>query len=302
MNVTKCENEHYYDSDKYSVCPHCGAKAMSENGEVADKAKPEKKSHKFLWGKKETNEIEIAKVPDRTIGRTFGIFGDSGGAADNEQGENENPEDCFSEDSMSGVTGVETINEHDSDEEKIPEETSPFEGGDEHKNIGNTDVSVQTGEGKTEKSSDLAHEINMVAGDKTIGFFHVANSDEKSEKEPICDPPVGWLVCIKGHHFGESFNIYAGRNSVGRSENNRIAVTGEKTVSREKHAWITYEPKKRQFFIQPGEGTGLIYLNGENIMAVHLLNSGDKLELGDGMFIFIPLCNEDFSWEDYMGN
>lgn len=302
MNVTKCENEHYYDSDKYSVCPHCGAKAKSEDDEIANKAKPEKKSHKFPWGKKETNEIEIAKVPDRTIGRTFGIFGASGSAAGNGQDEDEKPDGLFDDASLSRVADAETTDEHNSDEEKTPEEISPSESSDGRENVDNTDEPVQTGEEKAEKNSGLAQEINMVAGDKTIGFFRVASSDEKSAQESVCDPPVGWLVCIKGHHFGESFNIYAGRNSVGRSENNRISVTGEKTISREKHAWITYEPKKRQFFIQPGEGTGLVYLNGENIMESHPLNSRDKVELGDGMFIFVPLCNEDFSWEDYMGN
>ena len=37
MNLTKCSNGHFYDSDTYATCPHCsgGASAASQNSTVA---------------------------------------------------------------------------------------------------------------------------------------------------------------------------------------------------------------------------------------------------------------------------
>lgn len=29
MKLTKCSNNHFYDGDKYSQCPHCGASKES---------------------------------------------------------------------------------------------------------------------------------------------------------------------------------------------------------------------------------------------------------------------------------
>ena len=42
-------------------------------------------------------------------------------------------------------------------------------------------------------------------------------------------------------------------------------------------------------------------LNDENIFDVQKLNKGDILEFGNSKFIFISLCGEDFSWNDYIG-
>lgn len=34
MKLTKCSNDHYYDSDKYSICPHCNPDAQSVDDSV----------------------------------------------------------------------------------------------------------------------------------------------------------------------------------------------------------------------------------------------------------------------------
>ncbi len=307
MNVTKCENGHFYDADKYPVCPHCGAKPLSFAAE-AENAKPAKKSHRF-WGKNAAENIEIAQVPDRTIGKTFGIFGDEHAVDGNENGGVSVPVIQNGDNNLSFTDDIHTDKENDAnfsnaDKDSISRNYNAECPETDNKTDKRFDQQFPTVE-TANKSSNLADEIRKVSSDsqdKTVGFFHIAATDKEIAKPAVNDPVVGWLVCIKGAHFGEGFNIYAGRNSVGRSENNRIAITMENTISREKHAWITYEPKKREFFIQPGEGTGLAYLNDENIMESHRLNSKDKIEFGDGIFIFIPLCGKDFSWEDYMGN
>ena len=316
MNVIRCENGHYYDSDKYAVCPHCGAKA-EVTGEKQKTEKPEKKPG--LFSKKPLPEIVISPVPDGTIGKTFGLFGDEkigqgSGAAGNgvpvQQQETPpviNDVGGFGgkipygvvDDSFWGKTpngdpygqsdpaDINVINEDHRSEKEPPADVPPVSNGNE------------------DQKDDLAKEIKRVSPDnsgKTIGFFHAAGTAKAEEQERVTDPVVGWLVCIKGSRFGDAFSIFSGRNSVGRSENNRIVISGENTVSRERHAWITYEPKKRQFYVQPGEGTGLTYLNGDNIMESHHLSAKDVLEFGDGKYMFVPLCGDDFSWEDHMGD
>ena len=63
---------------------------------------------------------------------------------------------------------------------------------------------------------------------------------------------------------------------------------------------ITYEPKHRQFYIKPGESSGLTYLNEEYITETKKISEKDVIELGECKFIFIPLCGENFTWEEYI--
>ena len=136
---------------------------------------------------------------------------------------------------------------------------------------------------------------------KTMSYFSTAtSSSEKVSNKVQSEPVVGWLVCTKGAHFGEAFFIYSGKNSIGRNTENRIAITEDNSISRSKHALIVYEPKKRNFFIQPGDSSGLTYLNDEYITESHMLTAKDVIELGDSSFIFVPLCGQDFSWEEYI--
>lgn len=40
MNITKCENGHFYDGDTYEQCPHCNPNTISDNADsVSDNAK-----------------------------------------------------------------------------------------------------------------------------------------------------------------------------------------------------------------------------------------------------------------------
>ena len=63
---------------------------------------------------------------------------------------------------------------------------------------------------------------------------------------------------------------------------------------------ITFEPKKRFFYLQPGDSSGLTYLNDDYIDESKKLKPKDIIELGDSKFLFVPLCDETFSWEEYL--
>ena len=35
MNIIKCKNGHFYDSDRFMLCPHCGAEALISKTETS---------------------------------------------------------------------------------------------------------------------------------------------------------------------------------------------------------------------------------------------------------------------------
>jgi hypothetical protein len=111
------------------------------------------------------------------------------------------------------------------------------------------------------------------------------------------EPVVGWLVCVKGEHKGEGFILRAGRNSIGRNLEMDVRVAKEGSVSRNKHAILTFEPKKQIFLVQPGEGSGLTYLNDELVLAPQEIKDYDRLTLGKAEFLLRSFANERFNWD-----
>lgn len=111
------------------------------------------------------------------------------------------------------------------------------------------------------------------------------------------EPVVGWLVCIKGVHFGEDFKIKSGRNFIGRSGGMNISLSGDTAVSRDKHAILTYDPKSNSFMIQPGDSSELCYLNDEIVLVPSKLKVNDRISLGESELMFVPFCSDDFSWD-----
>jgi hypothetical protein len=124
---------------------------------------------------------------------------------------------------------------------------------------------------------------------RTIGIFN--------NKEGI-DPVVGWLVCIAGNDRGADFRIHPEKNTIGRSENNDIRIAKDQTVSRDNHATVIYDPKKKNFRLLAGGGRGLVYVNDEVIDFSTPLKANDIIELGETKLMFVPLCGEHFDWNN----
>lgn len=110
------------------------------------------------------------------------------------------------------------------------------------------------------------------------------------------DPVVGWLVCIEGPDRGRDYRIRSGRNFIGRADQMHICIHGDSSISREKHAVLSYDPKHHTFRIAPGDSTGLTYRNGEPVDVPVVLNARDVIELGLSRLLFVPLCGADFQW------
>ena len=311
MNVTKCINGHFFDADKYQLCPHCGAMAITGSTDVPS---PEtKKSHISFWGKKkqEDTDGDVIQMPDKTIGKTFGVFGDKvEDSADDKKEDKERVVSGFGGIVMCDRCGQTynalsnmscphckpvDVSKEIEKSSKSPSNNELKKDGIQHLESKNNAPVITTEDDKESLHAAVQKAVSGSEG-KTVGFFSASVGAVSVNSEPV----VGWLVCIKGKHFGESFNIGAGRNAIGRSDTNKIIFAKDESVSRNKHAWITYEPKKREFFIQPGESSGLSYLNGDNIMESKKLQANDVLEFGNGQYMLIPLCGENFTWEDYI--
>lgn len=122
---------------------------------------------------------------------------------------------------------------------------------------------------------------------KTVGYF----SKGKIE------PPTGYLICVAGEDYGMGFPLKTGNNSIGRSVSMDVVIMDEK-VSREKQAFVMYEPRKREFYMKPGEGTGLCYLNDELVLEPVKMKAFDLILLGDTKLMLVPVCCERFSWDE----
>ena len=172
----------------------------------------------------------------------------------------------------------------------------------------------------SESLTEMVERVSTVAEGRTMSYFSVASKSQGNKtadpanspaattgadvsnetakpSEEYIEPVVGWLVCMAGPNIGRDYRICAGSNSIGRGASNRIHVTGDDSISRDKHAMVIYEPTHRSFFLKPGDSSGLTYLNGEYIAESVSLSSGDMIGLGQSQFMFVPLCWEKFGWE-----
>lgn len=184
---------------------------------------------------------------------------------------------------LTDVSRTETVEEETADEQEkaVPEKT------------GSEELTALQTEFKRLSSNDEM---------KTVSYFSAEMEKMKGiqEEKDFQEPIVGWLVCVKGSHFGECFTLLAGKNSIGRNECNRIVLDKDARVSREKHAVVIYEPKKREFYLQPGSNNGLTYLNDTFINETTRMQDGDLIEIGDTVCLLKALCGESFAWETYM--
>jgi hypothetical protein len=111
------------------------------------------------------------------------------------------------------------------------------------------------------------------------------------------DPVVGWLVCVKGVNKGRDYRLHSDRNQIGRAPNMDVCVEGDETISRENHCQVIFSPRTKTYSLVPGTGRNLVYLNGDDVPAAMPLRPYDQIDLGEGSFVFLPFCNDDFDWE-----
>lgn len=287
-NVVQCSGpvKHFYDANKYDRCPHCGASADSPQGE--------KKPHGLFGGM-------FGKNANNT--KTQGIFSDSKG----------NTSGMKPKQSQKPVVKTPST--------PIPQSQQFYNNPQPQQPL--TDIQPKTADGgtmfsnttqSTPRYSDNTYEEPIKVSDVNNNTYNsnsnasnVVKANDNDSKttghwygKKNNDPVVGWLVCVKGENQGESFQIVSGRNTIGRRETNDIALIGENSVSRENHASVFYDYKKSEFYLKPGEGNTMPYINDEMVTTMTKLNRYDVVEIGDCICVFVPFCCEEFSWDKYI--
>ena len=117
--------------------------------------------------------------------------------------------------------------------------------------------------------------------------------------DPMADPPVGWLIAVQGPGRGRVATLGIGANSIGRDSAERVPLDyGDQKISRRNHGVITYDPRGRKFYVQPGSGQNLTYVNDEPVLAPRELEPLTHVQMGDTVLRFVPLCGAGFSWDD----
>lgn len=271
MKPVKCEScKKFFDADKYDNCPHC------KDGSAATFFSNPK-------DEKDKQDLPVSESNERKSGNFFSRLSTGRMATSKPENELNNNAD---------IAGTETTT---SSESKAPRSISrDFEDiySDSTVAAENVKNNPEPPAHPTASISEAVKNANAVQNtvdQKTIAFYNFSNDIE---------PVVGWLVCTKGEYRGASFNLKTGRNNIGRALTMDVALAQEKSVSRERHASIMFEPHQKKFFVQSGEGNGLTYVNKELLMMFKELQPYDIISLGACELMFVPLCGENFDWAD----
>ena len=113
----------------------------------------------------------------------------------------------------------------------------------------------------------------------------------------MVDPVVGWLVVVDGPGKGSAVRLGNGQNGVGRGGAARARLDfGDRQISRETHAVVTYDPKNNRFWVSQGSGTNLTYLGDSPVLAPTPLQPGARIVMGETTLRFVAFCDEDFTW------
>ena len=107
----------------------------------------------------------------------------------------------------------------------------------------------------------------------------------------------GWLVCVKGDHYGKSFDIYEGENTIGRGADADICLTEDRYVSDKIQTVITYDQQENAFFAGPGNAREVFYVNDKIVLKKTEIFDGDIVEIGRTELIFKALCGAEFCWK-----
>lgn len=272
MNLCRCENGHFYDKEKYPTCPHCkGGSASDEKRTVS------------WWDKNGSDgaTVPVDNIPDKP---SISVQ------------QKENP---FEKEGVGSQPAV----------QQIPFNTPPAVRG-----FSANDITIGVDNGDTPTVPWDPNQSGDDDDDHTVGFFDDVFTDTTKEatKGPVIPgmpaqasvqhvnkvstPCVGWLVALGGEHIGTDFRLTVGKNFIGRSPKMDIALTEDKSVSRERHAIVVYDPKSNMYLIQPGESSSLAYHNNNLLLTPEKLEAYDMITVGDVNLLFMPLCGAKFSW------
>ena len=138
---------------------------------------------------------------------------------------------------------------------------------------------------------DAAPAVQMPPMERTVAVPKIA-ADAAATKRYV----VGWLVGLNGTSRGESFPVRIGRNVLGRDRRSDIVVNDDQASSH--HADLVFRPEERRFILMDHNSTNGTYVNEVEIEPRRDLIAKDVVRIGSQKFLFMPLCDEGFFWDD----
>lgn len=119
----------------------------------------------------------------------------------------------------------------------------------------------------------------------------------QGEEQQKARAVVGWLICVKGACKGQDYRLHDGWNYIGRASDLDVSIDDPK-ISR-RMVKIAYESRSRTFVLAPCEDTkDIAYCCDKPLYSTHELSAYDRISVGDTDLMFLPLCGENFVWEE----
>jgi pSer/pThr/pTyr-binding forkhead associated (FHA) protein len=118
---------------------------------------------------------------------------------------------------------------------------------------------------------------------------------QKSDSQPK-RYVVGWLIGLNGSARGEAYDVRIGRNVIGRDRRSDIVIDDDQASSH--HADLVFRPEERRFILMDHNSTNGTYVNEVEIEPRRDLIAKDVVRIGAHKFLFMPLCDEGFFWDD----
>lgn len=261
MKVIQCDKGHFYDSEKYDECPVCKKIAKKE---VTKTEKIEPINDLDLSALKECEEVTQIHNNDTNLSEPHTM-------------------------KPTNPLNVESVISREEKEIARPSDD------------GETQVSFWGDLASEPVTPIVQEEIKAPEDDamtQVLGGF--ALREEKivpNVKTKHNGPVVGWLVAVQGPHKGQSFELYAKKNFIGRGSENIICLSNDKTVSRTSPLSVIFDNKKSDFIAMAGNSDQTAYVNDQLVLQPIVLKGHDKIILGNTTLLFIPLITSEYDFE-----
>ncbi len=156
-------------------------------------------------------------------------------------------------------------------------------------------------DGSAGRYSDIPASGSSLAGNYFSGGNFPGADDDRTVSFGLFDlagiPPVtGWLICQNGGERGKDYRLHAGRNFVGRGNSMDVCLIDDKSISRDKHCSVTYDPKRNVFYLS-AEGGNTVYINDSLLEGTVRLFSDDEITIGETRLAFVEYCKEGRKWD-----
>ncbi len=319
MNLTRCKKGHFYDTDRFATCPHCQQNSNAGQSKATESIYKEPRPDQGLSYADDVTAPLDAKPMNP--GRNTIIGGDIPHTSyrsnqPDAPGTSDETEPLTSPIYQKNIAPEPAPAQKDSQKDyQYTPPTAPWNGYNSPES-NTVPVSPNSGQIKGEKISDVRGKINggyeggYVENDlrKQVDNVTIPASmpydDEITQRisfagqeEKKVDFVVGWLVCVKGNSIGKSFCLRSGKNFIGRDQSMDVVIADDRSVSRNRHAIVTFDPKSNVFLVEPGMSRELFYLDDDLVLTPQLIKAYQVLTIGNTDLMFVPLCGEAFDWK-----